>query len=53
MKKTISIIIPFYNEKKNIPLILNDVKQKLLNSDKIRSLGYKCIDISKITNLII
>jgi len=34
MKKTISIIIPFYNEKKNIPLILNDVKQKLLNSDK-------------------
>ena len=34
MNKTISIIIPFYNEKENIPLILNDIKQKLLNSKK-------------------
>ena len=35
MTKTISIIIPFYNEKENIPLILKDVNQKLQKSKKI------------------
>ena len=34
MIKTVSIIIPFYNEKENIPIILNEIKQKLLNSKK-------------------
>ena len=34
MTKTISIIIPFYNEKENIPLILKDVNQKLQKSEK-------------------
>ncbi len=34
MKKKISIIIPFYNEKENIPLILNELKSKVLISDK-------------------
>ena len=27
MKKKISIIIPFFNEKKNLPLILTEVKK--------------------------
>ena len=34
MTKTISIIIPFYNEKENISSILRDIKQKLLKSTK-------------------
>ena len=34
MNKIISIIIPFYNEKKNISFILSDIKKKLFNSTK-------------------
>ena len=34
MKKKISIIIPFYNEKENLPLILDELKLKVLISDK-------------------
>ena len=32
MKKKISIIIPFFNEKDNLPILLNEVK-KLINSE--------------------
>ena len=34
MKKKISIIIPFYNEKENISLILQQLKEKVLTTEK-------------------